>query len=624
MRWVARIVGCLLVALIIALPAPPAFAQAAPRLETGVSARDVEVGRPFTVQLSAMVTVSNRVPDKPMLRTPPGIVIRSGPSVMTKTQVTLNGPNLVQQIGVVVSWTLEATRPGKYRIGPPSITWSGKRHAGALIEITAHSAGSLRQPKRRDPFDLFDIFGLPKMPGIFDQPQDPFAEPLLPPTEPSLAMSSAPASVVFIRALLDKKTAVLGEQVTLSVYEYHQVSAIRKLEVHEPSAPDFLQQPVLDPSEEPGTQFADVGSSVWKVRLIRKIALFPLRSGDLTVEPMQITYAGRGLRGQVVRETLRQQVHVVEAPAEGRPVGYRSGDVGRFSLSAEVDPRTVEAGGAIAVRVKVEGSGNLPATLPTPSGKGIEWLEPEVSDNIDVVDGELRGERAFNYVVRLRTPGNVELGDIELPFYDPDRRGYDVARAHLGNVLVRENPNAAPEKPTRDRFASLGGPRMTLGEVPKRGSFVTDSLYYWIALFASPLAVALAGVGWSFGRRVKRSARAWRDSLDRHAKVALKEARDALTEGKTADAAAAMERAIHAAVESATGLKSRGILRGDLRDALIDAGVDEASAANAVELLAATESLRFDPSADGQRVEALLDDARGLIRVLGKARKSGK
>lgn len=606
----------------VVLVAPEAAAQRAPVLDTGVSTQDVEVGRPFSMQLSAMVDATDRVPDKPTLQTPPGIVVRAGPSVMPKTQVTLNGPNLIQQMGVVVTWTLEATRPGTYRIGPPSVMWAGKRHTGSLVLVRAHRRGSLPQPKVRDPFDMFDIFGLPKLPGLFDHPR--YDEPLLPPTDPSLAMSEAPARVVFLRAMLDKKQAVLGEQVTLSVYEYRQTSALRRIEVREPSAPDFLQHPVLDPAEEPGTQYADVGSSVWKVRLIRKIALFPLRSGDLAVEPMQVVYAGRGLRSNVMRQTRPVSVRIVQAPARGRPVGYRDGDVGRFSLDAEVEPRTTEAGGAVAVRVKLQGSGNFPTTLPTPSGKGIEWLDPETRDSIDEVNGEIRGERVFTYVVRLRTPGKVDLGRIELPYYDPDRKRYEVASADLGAVTVIENPNAPAVPAERDRFSDLDAPRATLGSYVKPGGHVTDSPWYWLVLIASPLTVALFGAGFSLLRRVRASARAWRDSLERHAKVSLSEAKRAVKEGKPADAASSIERAVHASIERATGLKSRGILRASLHDALTGEGLDAKTADRTVELLASLESLRFDPEADEARAQALIEEGQALVRTLAKPRKGSK
>ncbi len=624
MTRLPRVLSLLLTALVLSLAALPVHAQSKqPVLETAVSERETEVGRPFSIQLSAMVNVSDRTPGNPSLPVPPGIKVRNGPSIMPKTHVTLNGPNLIQQMGIVATWTVEASRPGRYRIGPPTVTFGGKLYAGAIVDVVVHPRGAgPARPRARDPFDLFDIFGLPKLPSIFDDPMRPLGEPELPPTDPALAMTSAPAQGVFLHAMTDKTTVVLGEQVTLSVYEYFQYGGVRKTSVQEPSTADFLQYPVLDPSEDPGVRQADVGSSVWNARLVRKVALFPLRVGELTIGPMRVGYQGRGLRGDVMRESRPLRVVVQDAPAKGRPVGFRPGDVGEFSMSAAVEPREVDAGGGISVRVKVEGTGNLPSTLSTPSQKGLQWLDPDVKENIEALDGRLRGERVFSYIVKLHEPGAVDLGQIELPYYDPQRKRYEIARAYLGHVTVRENPSAPAAKAEVDRFEPLGGPRMTLGEATARRKFVTDELAYWVALFAMPLGVVIVGAGWTMLGATRRSVRTWRESLGRRGRVSLREAKRARKEGRTADAAAEVEKATHAMIEAATGLKSRGVLRSDLRARLVEAGASEAAAGDAVAVLEACESLRFDPTANQQKADALIDQAMTLARHFGKSRKA--
>jgi len=253
-----------------------------------------------------------------------------------------------------------------------------------------------------------------------------------------------------------------------------------------------------------------------------------------------------------------------------------------------------------------------------------EWLDPDVQDDIEVSRSKLRGERTFTYVVRFRDPGTIDLGEIELPYFDPERRRYRVARARLGEVKVRENPEAPARKAERDRFAELGEPRTALGHVPERGVRLTDSPYYWGVLAGSPLSVALFGLVWAFGRRVRRSVHGWRESLDRKAKEALQEAKRSMVRGDHADAASAMERAVHAGIESATSLKSRGILRDDLGGALRDEGVPDDTANEAVGLLAALEDFRFDPSAGKEEADALIQRARELLRAVAKHRRSSR
>src|SRR5690606_25369981 len=124
----------------------------------------------------------------------------------------------------------------------------------------------------------------------------------------------------------------------------------------------------------------------------------------------------------LLRESQPLEVVVVEPPLDGRPAGYRLGDVGRYTLSATVEPKRVRQCDAVSVVAKLEGSGNLPPTLVLPRQRGVEWLEPSTTESIDTDHGVLRGQRTFSYVVKLDRPGKVDLGELTLPYYDPDRR----------------------------------------------------------------------------------------------------------------------------------------------------------------------------------------------------------
>ena len=189
---------------------------------------------------------------------------------------------------------------------------------------------------------------------------------------------------------------------------------------------------------------------------------------------------------------------------------------------------------------------------------------------------------------------------------------------------MRENPMAAPPPPSveADRLASLGGPRKEMRTFERNAGSWADRPMYWIVLLAMPMVVLLGGTSWRVLLSVRQSVRTWRDSLDRRARTALREAHLAGKQGRSADAAAATERAVHAMIESATGVKSRGVLREDLRGRLGKAGASQAAADSAVQLLQECESIRFDPSAHEQRMDTLLRQARDLGKLLGKTRKA--
>ena len=118
------------------------------------------------------------------------------------------------------------------------------------------------------------------------------------------------------------------------------------------------------------------------------------------------------------------------------------GLIGNCQISALVQPRRVDEGGSVAVTINVTGSGNFPTSLNIPGKTGVEWLDPAKQEDIRPRNGEVSGSRSFGYVVRLTRTGTVDLGTIELPYWNPRARRYEVARSALGSVDVIPNPTA--------------------------------------------------------------------------------------------------------------------------------------------------------------------------------------
>ena len=615
----ARLLPCLAIVGASITAVPFAFAQSQPMLRLAAQPADVETGQVFVVQLVALVQGTNKSPDQPHLHLPPGFLLRAGPQIMPQTQVSITGAGVQQSIGIQVNWQIEARAVGAQAVGPATVMWDGKRFDAGRVQVTVHPTGTL--PRRQDPFDLFDLFGMPKMPAMPQLPGawNPSGDPGLPTPEPAMAVTAPSDRAVFLRAVADKSDVVLGEQLTLSVYEYIAAGMPKQVEAREPATSDFLQRQLLAPDEDPPLRSAEVGNETWRTRLIRKVALIPLRIGTLSIGPMEVKYVGNGFRTVTNRRSNPLQVTVRNAPEQGRPISFRAGDVGSFFLTADVAPRTVDQGGSVAVTAKLEGIGNLPRTLDVPRRKGLDWLDPTTAEQLDVNGTDrLRGVRTFTYVVRLNDAGTIDLGELELNYYDPAHRRYERTAAALGKVVVKASATAASAAaPTElDRFASIAPARTQLGTPAASSAPITDHPAYWAALAAGPVSVLFAGAAASLSRRARQRFASWRSSLARHAAISLNEARAAHRNGAAGDAAAAAERALHASIESATGLRSRGVLREALMQELTTRGLPQALADRCVDLLAECELLRFDPSASITTVDSLLDGIEALNRDL--------
>jgi hypothetical protein len=341
---------------------------------------------------------------------------------------------------------------------------------------------------------------------------------------------------------------------------------------------------------------------------------------------MGLRFTGRLIGSRVLRESNDVSITVTEPPTSGRPPGYAIGDVGQFTLSATVQPRSIDQGGSLSVSLKLTGTGNIPDSIRVPARTGIEWLEPEKKDSIDSVGTSVSGWRTFGYVVRVNESGTVKLGKVELPYWDPVAKRYQVASVDLGSVDVRPTmQSAAPQSnatpsdtasKTGNPFAALPSPHRDLGAYRPTARLVLDGAPFWWMLAAPPLLFVMTTVG----SRALRTSRTRREikktSASTLAQTALADLRTAETRGDGKAVASAAERALHLGIEAATGLKSRGVLIADLGRELEGRGLEATFAARIGAALSACEALRFDPGASAASMTELGDETRAISREL--------
>ena len=593
-RLLPAVVGALVMLLL-----GPRRALAAPEVSATVSSSSVEVGEEFRVDLTA-VTDDGSMPSDPQLTVPTGIIAYS-PRLSTRMEMTMVGGTTMTRRSLTATWTLVAEREGNFTIPAPAILVDGTRYTGGgtfFVRV---------RPSTRFPF--------PQPPG--GGTLDDEGAPL---DSKALRLPSGPDPKLFVRAVADKRQVLVGEQVTLSYYLYYRVD-FKMTDRREPALADFLRVGLL---QSPGTESpvtTRVGNVPFEVRLLDRIAAFPLRAGTLQTGALSAKFSGRHIGSGESRSSNDLTIEVREPPVAGRPLGYRVGDVGQFELSAEVEPREIDQGGAVSVVVRLQGTGAMPSTLRVPQRTGIEWLDPEKRTQTSTPRGRVGGVRTYGYVVRVNEAGDVDLGTIELPYFDPDEGQYDVARAELGRIHVRPSTKAAPtttpdagaDEAEGTPFADVAPARRALGDWQARGDDSLEPIVLAGLVLVPPLFVLL-GLGLRRGAvAFVRRREARRHDPGALAGRALRAARDA-DDPKEASGAAA--RAVHNAVEAATKLKSRALLIADLAAELERRGIDPELASETAAVLEACEAMRYLPEADDAAAKAVGARAERVVKRL--------
>jgi hypothetical protein len=621
---VKRLGAVLAACSIVALPALAVAQNEPPSVSATCQPREVEVGEPFSVTLNVTVDADAPSPSDPRLPLPDAL--RAGsPSISNQTQISIMNGHMSRKTGISATWQVVASREGTFGIGPPFVTWNGRKLSANGMRVVVHPAspggGQRHAAPPSNPFDPFGMF--PRLPGFFDTPEQPQTQPDVS-ADPEIAIDQPLDQKVFLRSVVDQKNPVVGEQVTVTVYIYARSTGLELTDIHEPSIPDFYRYNLMPPHDEPEPRQVNIGGVIWRVQPIFKSALFALKSGDLEIGALQGTIVGRSNGLNATRASQPIKLHVTEPPSKGRPLGYQIGDVGSYSLSATVEPRRSEIDGAVAVTLTLSGVGNVPNSVKMPTSSAFEWLEPQVRENIDVENNKVRGSRTFAYVVRPKTAGTVDLGEATLPFWNPERKVYDIARAYLGKVEVAPGPtkSAAKDPPApHDPWASLGKERDKLGGYKRAAEPLTERPIYWLGLFGAPFAVVVSSMSARGVRSLRSRLASRKRSTERAIDQAMAEAKSAVKAGPRAKVLGATERALYLAVERVTGLKARAILIDELPAALAQDGLAAEVAEEIRQVLAAVEAARFAPengAGESGTAAQLFARAEKVVRQLGR------
>ncbi len=176
---------------------------------------------------------------------------------------------------------------------------------------------------------------------------------------------------MFLTSEVDKKSAFVNEQITLRLKFYHAVQLYSQPEYTAPQTTDFWSD-MLEPQK---TYFDTVNGRRYRVIEIAT-ALFPTRSGDLTIGPAMLTASIASRRtpnrkdpfsvfddffGQAESQTVRSRpitVKILPLPEENRPTNF-TGTVGNFSIEASPDKTNVDMNQPVTVTYKIDGTGNI-------------------------------------------------------------------------------------------------------------------------------------------------------------------------------------------------------------------------------------------------------------------------
>lgn len=365
----------------------------------------------FTFSGDNVNTVSNfRAPDFQ------GFRVLSGPNQSQSMQI-INGKVTGS---VTYSFILQAQNTGEFTIGTASIDYRGKTFTSQPIKLKVEK-GSLQNP-----------------PG-------------------SGYSNEEIANNVFILAEANKTRALLGEQITVTYKLYTKLNIASPQISKLPQYQGFWAEE-LDLKQTINVEIGMYKGERFRVATIKQAALFPTRTGKLSVTPFELNipvivkkrrttndifdeFFGDSFFGR--NETIEYQaksnvitIDVEPLPVSNVPSSF-NGAVGNFNFKAEVDKNKVSVNESITLRLTASGTGNIKLlqipepVLPT----GFEKYEPKVYENINK-GGVISGQKIVEYLIVPRTAGDKEIPSIEFSYFNPSTRRYATITTPAFNISV--------------------------------------------------------------------------------------------------------------------------------------------------------------------------------------------
>ncbi len=131
------------------------------------------------------------------------------------------------------------------------------------------------------------------------------------------------------------------------------------------------------------------------------------------------------------------------------PQGF-AGTVGRVSLSATVDPVTVQAGEALTLRITLKG--NTRATNMgdpiLPELKDCDVFTPERQSSSDTSAEGFSTRKTYRYLIIPKQEGSLSLGPITYPYFDAESGSFKTAKSDQLTINVTPG-KGGPKEQTR-------------------------------------------------------------------------------------------------------------------------------------------------------------------------------
>ena len=457
---------------------------------------------------------------------------------------------------------------------------------------------------------------------------------------------------VFLEASPNKKTAYIGEQITLK-YKIYYTIPITQLSISKaPSYSGFWMKDVTDNNGTLQQSSIVRNGTEYHVATIQEIVLIPQKAGTLTIDPLdisciaQIRQENRQSRGYDpfdnffgdimgssytnVKKEIKSQpidIEVKQLPAKDKPSSYK-GAVGQFTFTSSIDKTEMKSNDAFTVTYSVSGNGNIELLeMPKPVfPHDFEVYDPKITTNTKNNSYGISGTKKVEYIVIPRVSGDFTIKGAEFSYFDPNKNSYVTLNSDQYEIHVERSANEGNSgiiySGGQEAIKVVGSDInhiMMIGKLQKNGTLLFGSPLYILIII---LMVVIFVTGLVFYKRINKFNQNQVLVRNKKAtKIAKKRLQNAFNYLKIKDSAHFYEelsQALWGYISDKLNISRSQLSMDTVKEMMTGKNVSEDIINQFIELLNNCEFARFAPGDPEKKMEELYDKG---VEVITKAEK---
>ncbi len=534
--------------------------------------------------------------------------VLAGPGTSTSSSVEVINGKVSQSYITSFSYILSAPQEGKFTIPSAQVTVGGKNYSSNSLSVEVVKGNS--QNNSQTPTNKTDKNAV-----------------------------TGNSNDLFVRVETNKNSAYQGECITATIKIYSRLNLSGFEDMKYPDFNGFWTQDVQTPSQI-SLEKENVNGAIYNVGVIKQTLLFPQKSGDIVVEPYELTCVAQqkvgttrdwfGFPVDKIREVRRKLTSTpvkisVKSLPEPKPE-YFNGAVGNFTMTAVLDKISTKANEAVNLKITISGNGNLKLAEPSQIDfpKVFEVYDPKIENNIKNNANGSSGNKVISYVVIPREMGEFAIPPVKFSYFDTKKGEYVTLQSDSLKILVTKGDKESSSyvsNVSKEDVKLIGSDIRFINQEKisfhKKGETFFDSTLFYLSYL---LALGIfAGILFWRRKYIRENANLSLVKKRQASKVSLKRLRLAANYLKTNEKDKFYTELSHALwgyVSDKLIIPAASLTKDNVMEMLLQRNVDKTIIDNFVEILDTCEYARYAPVGQHSGMENIFAQASSIINKM--------